>query len=295
MNRPEGSGVLSDMTSRGALSVLFVLLGLASPALAQEAEASIASASQASTVLSEQITCLTHKRQEIDRQIALMEQARTQLRSRTATDTMRTDALTTIQTLSQRVATLLRESQACGGVSSVSQTPRTNGQSTASVTTTTTTQTTSTHQNGREVVYVAPPPDPAADNVARAPSGPPVVEENVTVDSNVRVVVAHRVDGEGDIGEDLVRRATRTAMPAISACYDDLVDRGALTSGQLILVFSIGTNGRASRVAIEGDTIRNTRFSQCVRTAGGRIRASSGARGGEARFAYTLAFPASDR
>jgi hypothetical protein len=143
-----------------------------------------------------------------------------------------------------------------------------------------------------EVVQVAPPPDPSADAVGELNSATEVIERDVTLGPYVRVVVGEKVDGLGAASPPAVQRAVRAIAPRLGACYDRLVERGALRSGRLVLAFKVLASGAVTQVAVEENRIPDAAFERCVVEAGRALRVEGGARGGFATYAYELAFGA---
>ena len=119
-----------------------------------------------------------------------------------------------------------------------------------------------------------------------------VFERDAVLQSNVEAVVGEQVDGRGTIDGAVVRAAIRGVASNLSRCYGRMVDRGALTSGTIILAFTVHENGRVTGVRTEQNSFENAGFARCVRAAGRHIRPSSGSEGGEATVSYTLRFPA---
>lgn len=118
----------------------------------------------------------------------------------------------------------------------------------------------------------------------------PSIEEDSPLSRNVRVVVGQRVDGTGTIDAAVVKRTVRTASERLDECYGQLVNRGALTTGEARLVFTIRGRGPVRNVRLEESSIDNSRFQRCVERAGRRMRAASSPRGGDTRFSYRLRF-----
>ncbi|MEQ8459159.1 MAG: hypothetical protein RLO52_35400 [Sandaracinaceae bacterium] len=143
---------------------------------------------------------------------------------------------------------------------------------------------------GTRVVERAPPPDPAADSVAQQGGTVRTVEENAALTSNIRVVRGEQVDGQGQLDASVVRSAVRGISSRLERCYDQYLERGSLQAQQLNLVFTVRGAGRASRVSVERSGFSDARFERCVRSAGGQLRVSRGASGGEAIYSYTLRF-----
>ena len=126
--------------------------------------------------------------------------------------------------------------------------------------------------------------------VAQENAATQVVQSAGSLTSNVHVVVGERVDGYGQMNASDVRSMVSRIGPRLDRCYGQLVERGALQTGQAIVAFTVDASGRVRRVRVEGATISDRRFQQCVRRAADRLRASATPAGGEVRFAYTLRF-----
>ena len=130
----------------------------------------------------------------------------------------------------------------------------------------------------------------AADSVAQQGGTVRTVEENAALTSNIRVVRGEQVDGQGQLDASVVRSAVRGISSRLERCYDQYLERGSLQAQQLNLVFTVRGAGRASRVSVERSGFSDARFERCVRSAGGQLRVSRGASGGEAIYSYTLRF-----
>ena len=129
-----------------------------------------------------------------------------------------------------------------------------------------------------------------AARVGQANAATQIIEQDVPLVANVRVVVGERVDGSGSLPADLVRRAIRSVGAELQRCYGRMLDHGALEAGQAIVAFTVTPSGRVDRPSVEGVTFEDAPFRRCLRRAAGRIRVAAGAQGGGARFAYTLHF-----
>ncbi|HJL24086.1 MAG TPA: AgmX/PglI C-terminal domain-containing protein, partial [Polyangiaceae bacterium LLY-WYZ-15_(1-7)] len=116
------------------------------------------------------------------------------------------------------------------------------------------------------------------------------VERDARLGEYVRVVVGERVDGMGQLSAGAVRSMVRGVSSRLERCYGELVERGALERGTLILTFTIDERGRPRRVTIDQQQVGDTRFARCVERAGRRLRASTPPSGGEVRYSYTLRF-----
>lgn len=235
-----------------ALTVSLVLL-LASSALAQEASPEDARQSAGRT-----LDCLERVKHDLETTMRLLRDASRQTRSSDAQ--ARRDAAHMVTSLQQRAADLARALRACVPEDA--------------------------HLNPRTVVREPTGTEASVGEHNDIPS----VERDARLADNVRAVVGQRVDGTGHIDDGTVKRAIRSAAGRMERCYEQLVDRGALQSGQLNLIFSITDRGGVRGVRVERSTIANDRFQRCVRSAGQRIRPPSAARGGDARYSYTLHF-----
>jgi hypothetical protein len=121
-----------------------------------------------------------------------------------------------------------------------------------------------------------------------------LVERDVALTSDVHVLRGVHTGGSGTLEHGVVRAAVHAIGTRIGACYDRMVERGALRVGTLALVFDVTGAGRPTRVTVtrtdHGDYLDDVALSQCVRQAGDALRFSQGARGGTATFTYTLQF-----
>ncbi|MAQ15479.1 MAG: hypothetical protein CMN30_11875 [Sandaracinus sp.] len=118
----------------------------------------------------------------------------------------------------------------------------------------------------------------------------PAVERDAVLTSNVRVVVGQRVDGTGTVADESIQRGIRAIGSRLERCYEQLIERDALQTGTLDLTFTVSTAGRVGDVLVSRSTLTDGRFQSCVRYAGRRIQPPTAARGGDARYTYSLRF-----
>lgn len=208
-----------------------------------------------------ELSCLQQAEAHLSETIQLLHQAYVQLQSSVSAKVKR-DAARTVTSLEQRLRKLSADLAKCVHVSG-------EGSQSASV------------------VYVAPPPDPAAAAVAQDASAITVVERNRDLGPNLKVEVGEQVDGIGKVPDQAVRDAvTRIAYP-VSVCYGHLLDRQALEQGELVLLFTVTPTGKVRRIQVERSTVGDASFVRCV-TRGARhsMRVDSPAIGGSATFSY---------
>jgi len=236
-----------------ALPVVFVALLAASLAAGQDTDPEAARTSAGRT-----IDCLERVNRDLESNMRLLRDASRQTRS--TNPAARRDAAQMVVSLQQRVADLARALKECVPEDA--------------------------HLEPRTVVQ-----EPTGNEAAvREHNDIPSVEENARLADNVHAIIGQRVDGTGSIDEAHVKRGIRTAAGRMERCYEQLVNRGALQTGQLNLVFSITPRGSVRGVRVERSTISNSRFTRCVQAAGRRIRPGTGASGGDVRYSYTLRF-----
>ncbi|MEM9189619.1 MAG: hypothetical protein AAGF12_10620 [Myxococcota bacterium] len=221
--------------------------------------------------LRQEANCIREQAQRLERTLMLMNEAIAQMRNPSAGERARQDARDAIRSLRQRRVRIEREALGCR--QPASRTAR----SDAPI---------------EGVVYQPPSRDPAVERVGQPNSATHVVDENLTLGTNVRVVRGERVDGRGRIGDDAVRRAVRSMAPHLGRCYDRMVGRGALQRGQVMLTFTIDARGAIHRVRTDQSAFPAS-FNRCLQTGARRGRTSPGPSGGSAQFSYTLAFPGS--
>lgn len=235
------------------LFFLFAALLGATPAFAQDDPA--AARGRATRA----IDCLQPLHRELATTIQLLREARDQTAS--GDERARTDAAAAVRALEQRLHRLARQIQACVPEEAALE-PRTVVR----------------ERSGSEAAV-------ATENRATTE-----VERDTELAPNVRVQVGERVDGQGTVDAGEVRRMVARVGPALDRCYGELVERDALQSGTAILAFTVTSSGRIRRVTVEQVTLGDSHFRRCLRHAGQRIRATTAATGGDARFAYTLHF-----
>ncbi len=242
------------MGSMRALPIVFALLLVPTLAFAQEAP----SPEEARDRASHTIDCLERVNTDLETTMRLLRDARRQTQSSNAQ--ARSDAAQMVVSLQQRVADLARALKDCVPEEA--------------------------HLTPRTVVQ-----EPTGAEASVRESGDiPSVEQDAPLGRNVRVIVGQRVDGTGTIDDAVVKRTVRTASDRLDRCYAQLVDRGALTTGEARVVFTIRGRGRVRNVELEESSIDNRRFQRCVERATRRMRAASGPSGGETRFSYRLRF-----
>ncbi|MFT5354446.1 MAG: hypothetical protein ACI9KE_001651 [Polyangiales bacterium] len=203
--------------------------------------------------------CLSPLIQQLQTNLALVREAKTQLRA--SDEQARGDAARAIVSLEQRVHALSEELQACAPRSAALE-PTTRVQELTG----------------------------AAARVATVNDATQMVERDVQLVANVRVLVGERVDGSGQASHDLVRRAVRSIGAPLQRCYSRMLENGALQAGEAIIAFTIRGSGGVNRAHAEGVTIGGPSFRRCLQRAAEQIRVSGRASGGDARYAYTLRF-----
>ncbi len=238
--------------------LFFFALILPMSALADDSPAAV------QTRLDAELACVERINHSLMSAVRLLTEARAQLGSSPVGSVARRDAAAAVVSLEQRVASLAHTLGEC--------IPRAARQASAGV------------------VYVEPPPDPAADQVARDAPSLEILEQDVTLSSSVRVILAEKVDGRGRVPASRVNAGVHALSGRLAACYDRLVDRGALVRGRAMLVFTITPSGSVTGVSTEGSAVGDSRFTRCIRDAGRRLRVGAPALGGNATYSYTLAF-----
>lgn len=215
--------------------------------------------SEATTRATAMERCLSPLIQQLQTTLALVREAKTQLRA--SDEQARRDAASAIVSLEQRVHALSEQLQGCAP-SSAALEPTTRVQELTGT----------------------------AARVATVNEATQVVERDVLLVANVRVLVGERVDGSGQASHDLVRRAVRSIGAPLQRCYSRMLENGALQSGEAIIAFTIRSSGGVARPRAEGVTIGGRSFRRCLQRAVAQIRVRGRASGGDARYAYTLRF-----
>ncbi len=233
--------------------VLLAALVCSTPAFAQDASA------VARGRATHALDCLQPLHRELTTTLQLLREARDQTTS--ADERARADAAAAVRALEQRLHRLGEQLQACVP-SEAALEPRTIVQ----------------ERTGSEAAV-------ATENRATTE-----IERGTRLAPNVQVQVGERVDGHGTVAASEVRRMVSRVGAEFERCYGALVERDALQSGTAILSFTVTPRGRIRRVTVEQPTLGDSRFRRCLRHAGQRIRATTAATGGDARFAYTLHF-----
>ena len=240
-----------------AAAVVLVALVLSPLAIAQDGQDGLPPG-EARTRATRTVDCLERVERELTTTMRLLRDAARQTESGDAA--VARDAATTVVSLEQRVADLSRALKACVPEAA---------------------------QLRPQTVVQEPTGVEAAVGEA---NDIPAVERDTELSRNVHVIIGHRVDGTGTVPHANIKRGVRGISSRLERCYAQMVDRGALTSGQLDLTFSVTTDGRVRDALVERSTIDDGRFQNCVRYAGRRIRPGTISRGGDARYTYTLRF-----
>ncbi len=249
--------------------IAFALLLCPTSAYAQSDEATLSETQAIASRVAREVACLADKREELARIVQQMEEAQTQMRSgRTAQ--AREHGRLALESLTQRAIRVEREIPACR--TELSARARRPGPPEG--------VTTRTEQLSTSEAAVAERNDATR-----------VIERDMVLQPNVAVVVGEQVDGTGRIAREDVRAAVRGAASRFSRCYDRLVDRGALTRGNIVVTFRVTSRGRTTRARAHHGTIRDRRFVRCMTSAARRIRFRTRPTGGDAVFSYTLRFP----
>jgi hypothetical protein len=260
------SGVLSAVR----ILVVFALLICPTSAYAQQSdEATLTETQQITSRVAREVACLAEKREELARIVHQMEEAQTQMRS-ASTQQAREHGRLALQSLTQRAIRVEREIPACRR--ELSARARRPGP-----------------PEGVTTRTEALDPNEAA--VAQPNEATRVIERDAVLQPNVAVVVGQQVDGTGRVAPEEIRAAIRGAAARFSRCYDHLVDRGALTRGNIIVTFRVTSSGRTRAARAHHGTIDDRRFIRCMSSAARRIRVRSRPSGGDAVYSYTLRFP----
>lgn len=246
------------MLSMMRLVLVMLLLAVAAPAGAQDDPAAVAAR------VGSELSCVEVKKRRLDQTVQLLREARDQLTSSSAAD-VRRDAAAMVEALEERLAAVASELAQCVPASA-------------------------RRRAAGEPEVVAPPPDAVADRVATANDATEIVERDTRLSGQVFIAVGERVDGHGRLPPSTVRTMVRGGGDRIDACYGSYLDRGAMTTGELILSFTVTSSGRVRRVQVEGQDLTDRTFRHCLREAGQRFRAASSPRGGSVQYAYTLRF-----
>jgi len=227
-------------------------------------------AQAAAARLQAEIDCLRLRRDELDRILRAIREASAQTTALGASDAARRDARAAIESLEQRVFELDRDARRCRDDRPIFP----------------------ASYVGPGTTVVQPRPDPAAQQIAQDRPSLDEIEHDAPLALGIRIATAAQVDGRGQVPAAQLRTAVRAIAGRLRQCYDRMLERGALTQGQLDLVFTVAADGRTSRVAVEGAGLPDPTLRQCVTRAGQAIRVAGGARGGQAQFSYTLRFAA---
>lgn len=95
-------------------------------------------------------------------------------------------------------------------------------------------------------------------NVALAEKG------NATIKANMQIQ-APEVES-ADVNREQLASYVRTRKTAIQQCYERELKRTPTLKGKVVVRFNIGTNGRASDVEIEENTLGNESVAACIRS-----------------------------
>jgi hypothetical protein len=236
--------------------------------MTQDAQRALSRTTAATAQLDRQLACMHDKRDRLARFAQLIREADAQ--ARTQSGRAHDDAVASITSLERQAADVDRQARQCVG----------NEPSAFPATVTV-----------APVVQVPAGRDAVVDAVAQPTNDIHQVEPGGSALSEyVHIVRGEQVDGMGRVDDGAMRSAVRAIGGRLAACYDRFVDRGALRSGQMALVFQVDGAGGVSHVAVEGDSLGDSSLHRCVQDAGRALRVSQGAHGGSATFSYALRF-----
>jgi hypothetical protein len=233
-----------------------------SAAMAQDPSVELTAARTSGQAVAREIDCLRGIQRELSQTVRLLEEAVAQ-RQVAPREAARRDAELAARSLRQRRAEILQRIDGCRQEYSVPSLP---------------------------TQVVEQPPSQAELQVAQPNDATQVIEQNVRLSQNTFIVIGERVDGRGLTDPVQVRNSLRSVSALIDRCYDQVVRRGALVRGELILTFTLTPTGRVSRSGVERNSMPAA-FGRCVQRAARQIRAPTAVRGGDATLAYHLRFP----
>lgn len=95
-------------------------------------------------------------------------------------------------------------------------------------------------------------------NVALAEKG------NATIKGNMQIQ-APEVES-ADVNREALASYVRTRKSAIQGCYERELKRSPTLKGKVVVRFTIGTNGRASDIEIEENTLGSEAVASCIKT-----------------------------
>ena len=282
-----------------AVSALFVSLALLPSSASAQTSAEV---QETADRLSREIPCVRAQQERLANTLRLLEEAHRQATA-TSSEAARRDAVHSAAALELRLGVIVGELRACLGQAgsssrtTASGTTTTTGSQTSGTTTTTTTgsQTSGQADPSRRRVVVQHAQDGSTPHPAELPNAPTqVLARNQTLQPNLRLQVAERVDGVGQANGNDVMRAVRVIAPRIAACYEQLVDRSSLVTGRVFLTFTVTPQRRVTDIRLESFTIYDRAFQRCVGAAAGRPHVREPAVGDSARYSFHLRFgPAS--
>lgn len=207
--------------------------------------------------LDRELACLREKRERLARVLTLLGQSEAQAHDAALSTREREDGETAVVSLRRQAANIERESQRCLETAMVFAANE-------------------TAQPVNRVV--GPVADPAADHVAQPNDSSRVVERDTRLSDDLRVVVGEQVDGVGRWNAARVRAGVHGIGGRLGACYDQMLEHGALREGTMILVFTVGDGGRVSRVGVEDDHLDDASLRRRARQAGESLRFDASAR-----------------
>ncbi|MFW6067516.1 MAG: hypothetical protein ACOC97_04200 [Myxococcota bacterium] len=244
-------------TVKATATWMAVLVGMTVPAAGQEVDSGAVQKR-----LPAELQCLRKAHARLGETVRLLRQSHAQMR---ASDDERVtrDAARAVVALEERIRELLGEMERC--------TPDDAG--------------------GEKVAHVEPDPDPAEEAVAEPNPAVQVVERDRALGPHVHVVAGQKVDGKGTLPDRAVQGAVTRAAGALHACYDRLVERGALQKGELSLLFTVTGVGHVRGVDVERSSLGGPAFARCVELGARRVmRVDTRPSGGSVSYGYTLRF-----
>lgn len=75
--------------------------------------------------------------------------------------------------------------------------------------------------------------------------------------------------GEGTLDKTQIRAVVRAHITEIRGCYNEALARDPGAKGKVVLDFTIGTEGKVTRSAVESSDLADAQMTECLRVAVG--------------------------
>lgn len=118
-----------------------------------------------------------------------------------------------------------------------------------------------------------------------------VIQQDAALAAGLRVAVAERLEGPGEVDENKVRGAVAAQAGKLRSCYQRAQKSpDGASAGQATLFFTIKPSGKVRKVRVQGVTVPDADFESCIERAARSIRLERGAASDWVTYRYSLDF-----